>query len=107
MDDAAVYRLREDLAVVTTLDFMTPVVDDPATFGAIAATNAVSDVFAMGGHPVLALAIAAYPKEDDPAILAAIMRGGAVRAAASAGETICEPARQPPKAAAATSAKVK
>lgn len=77
MDDAAVYRLGPDLAVVATLDFFTPLVDDPVTFGRIAATNAMSDVFAMGGTPILGLAIAGYPKDGDLAVLGEIMRGGA------------------------------
>ena len=82
MDDAAVYRISDELAVVGTLDFFTPIVDDPATFGAIAATNAISDVYAMGGRPLFALAIAAYPKDGDLAVLGEIMRGGAEVAAA-------------------------
>jgi selenide, water dikinase len=77
MDDAAVYRISDELAVVGTLDFFTPIVDDPATFGAIAATNAISDVYAMGGRPLFALAIAAYPKDGDMAVLGEIMRAGA------------------------------
>jgi selenide, water dikinase len=77
LDDACVYRLRDDLAVVASVDFFTPIVDDPRTFGAIAAVNALSDLFAMGATPTLALAVCAYPKEADPAALAAIMAGGA------------------------------
>ena len=61
-DDAAVYRLDDERALVFTLDFFPPIVDDPATFGAIAATNALNDVFAMGGRPLLALSIAAFPE---------------------------------------------
>ncbi|HEX2504154.1 MAG TPA: selenide, water dikinase SelD, partial [Miltoncostaeaceae bacterium] len=76
-DDAAAYRVRDDLAVVASVDFFTPVVDDPATFGAIAATNALSDLHAMGAAPAFALAVAAHPADGDPADLAAIMRGGA------------------------------
>ncbi len=82
MDDAAVYRISDDLAVAGTLDFFTPIVDDPATFGAIAATNAISDIYAMGGRPLFALAIAAYPKDGDLAVLGQILRGGAEVAAA-------------------------
>ncbi len=82
MDDAAVYRISDDLAVAGTLDFFTPIVDDPATFGAIAATNAISDIYAMGGRPMFALAIAAYPKDGDLAVLGEILRGGAEVAAA-------------------------
>ena len=65
-DDAAVYRINAQTAVVATLDFFAPVVDDPHTYGAIAAANAMSDVYAMGGEVVLALNIAAFP-EDLPA----------------------------------------
>src|SRR5881275_2635872 len=62
-DDAAVYRLDDERALIFTLDFFPPVVDDPADYGAIAATNALNDVFAMGGTPLLALSIAAFPEE--------------------------------------------
>src|ERR671911_12702 len=62
-DDAAVYRLDDERALIFTLDFFPPLVDDPADFGAIAATNALNDVFAMGGTPLLALSIAAFPEE--------------------------------------------
>lgn len=75
-DDAAVYRLNEDQALIQTLDFFTPVVDDPYTFGQIAAANALSDVYAMGGEPFLALNIVCFPDCLDPAILAEILRGG-------------------------------
>lgn len=75
-DDAGVYRLSADLALVQTVDFFTPIVDDPFTFGAIAAANALSDVYAMGGVPISALAIVAYPPNGRPDILEAIMRGG-------------------------------
>ena len=61
-DDAAVYRLRDDLAVVVTTDFFTPIVDDPYDWGRIAATNALSDVYAMGGTPLLALNLVAWPR---------------------------------------------
>jgi len=81
MDDAAVYRIREDLALVGTVDFFTPIVDDPETYGRIAATNALSDVFAMGATPVFALAVGAFPKDGDMATLGAIFRGGAEVAA--------------------------
>jgi selenide,water dikinase len=76
-DDAGVYLLAPDLALVQTVDFFTPIVDDPFTFGAIAAANAVSDVYAMGGRPVSALAILCYPVKGDLDDLAAIMNGGA------------------------------
>jgi selenide,water dikinase len=79
-DDAAVYRLNDDLALVATVDFFPPMVDDPATFGAIAATNAISDVYAMGGRPLLALNIVAFPDTLDGGILTEILRGGAEQA---------------------------
>src|SRR6266702_7634422 len=62
-DDAAVYRLDDDRALVFTIDFFPPIVDDPDDFGTIAATNALNDVFAMGGSPLLALSVAAFPEE--------------------------------------------
>ena len=71
-DDAAVYKLDDDKAIVFTLDFFPPLVDDPATFGRIAATNALNDVFAMGGAPLLALSIAAFPEELPTEVLAAV-----------------------------------
>src|SRR4051812_38787140 len=71
-DDAAVYKLDDERALVFTLDFFPPVVDDPADFGAIAATNALNDVFAMGGTPLLALSIAAFPEELPVEMLAEI-----------------------------------
>jgi selenide,water dikinase len=73
-DDAAVYRLDDERAIVFTLDFFPPLVDDPATFGRIAATNALNDVFAMGGSPLLALSIAAFPEELPTDVLAAVFR---------------------------------
>jgi selenide,water dikinase len=76
-DDAGVYRWDEGSALVQTVDFFTPVVDDPATYGAIAAANALSDVYAMGGRPLTALAIAGFPKDDvDEATIRAIFLGG-------------------------------
>ncbi len=76
-DDAGVYRLSHDLALVQTVDFFTPVVDDPYDFGRIAATNALSDIYAMGGTPVTALNIAAFPIDDlDGSILRRILEGG-------------------------------
>jgi selenide,water dikinase len=71
-DDAAVYKLDDERAIVFTLDFFPPLVDDPATFGRIAATNALNDVFAMGGVPLLALSIAAFPEELPTEVLAAV-----------------------------------
>ena len=76
-DDAGVYRWDEASALVQTVDFFTPVVDDPATYGAIAAANALSDVYAMGGRPLTALAVAGFPKDDvDEATIRAIFLGG-------------------------------
>ncbi len=76
-DDAGVYRLRDDLALVQTLDFFTPIVDDPFEYGRIAALNSINDVWAMGGTPVTALAITCFPKKGvDFEILKEIMRGG-------------------------------
>jgi selenide, water dikinase len=83
-DDAAVYRLDDGRALVFTVDFFPPVVDDPADFGAIAATNALNDVYAMGGVPLLALSIAAFPEELPTELLAAII-GGADEAVRAAG----------------------
>ncbi|MDX6480143.1 MAG: selenide, water dikinase [Gaiellaceae bacterium] len=74
-DDAAVYRLDDDRALVFTLDFFPPLVDDPALFGCIAATNALNDVFAMGGVPLLALSIAAFPEELETEVVAAVFAG--------------------------------
>jgi selenide,water dikinase len=76
-DDAGVYRLTPELALVQTVDFFTPIVDDPRTYGAIAAANALSDVYAMGGRPISALSIVAYPAQGDPSDLEEILRGGA------------------------------
>jgi selenide,water dikinase len=76
-DDAGVFRLDEDRALVQTVDFFTPVVDDPGAFGRIAAANALSDIYAMGGRPLTALSIAAFPDRDFPEEwTAAIVRGG-------------------------------
>jgi selenide,water dikinase len=76
-DDAGVYLLREDLAIVQTVDFFTPIVDDPYVYGQIAALNSINDVWAMAGTPLTALAITCFPKKGvDPAILGEIMRGG-------------------------------
>jgi selenide,water dikinase len=76
-DDAGVYRLRDDLALVQTLDFFTPIVDDPFDYGRIAALNSINDVWAMAGTPITAMAITCFPKKGvDPVILAEIMRGG-------------------------------
>lgn len=84
-DDAAVYRINATTAVVATLDFFAPVVDDAYTYGAIAAANAMSDVFAMGGEVLFALNIAAFPESLLPAQQTAILRGGAEKVAAAGG----------------------
>ena len=76
-DDAGVYLLRYDIGLVQTVDFFTPIVDDPYDFGRIAATNALSDVYAMGGRPLSALNIVAFPEDLDLSILAQILEGGA------------------------------
>ena len=76
-DDAAVYKISEELAVIQTVDFFTPVTDDPYLFGQIAAANALSDVYAMGGEPKLALNLAAFPNCLDTEILGEILKGGA------------------------------
>ncbi|MEX0683046.1 MAG: selenide, water dikinase SelD [Dehalococcoidia bacterium] len=76
-DDAAVYRLSDEQAVVLTVDFFAPLVDDPYDYGAISATNAMSDVYAMGGEVVLALNVAAFPEDMAPDTVAKVIRGGA------------------------------
>lgn len=75
-DDAGVYRISDSLAVVQTVDFFPPIVDDPYQFGQIAAANALSDVYAMGGRPITALNIVAFPASKPPSILGEILRGG-------------------------------
>src|SRR6188768_3740992 len=81
-DDAAVYKLSDDLALVLTTDFFTPVVDSPYDFGAVAAANALSDVYAMGGTPIAALSIVGFPDALlGPEVLVEILRGGAEKAA--------------------------
>ena len=75
-DDAAVYRLTDELALVQTVDFFTPIVDDPSLFGEVAAANSLSDVYAMGGRPISALTIVAFPAASPPEILEQILRGG-------------------------------
>src|SRR5712664_4579625 len=84
-DDAAVYRLAPDLAIVETVDFFPPVVDDPWTWGAVAAVNAMSDVYAMGGEVLFALAVAGFPRDMDKAIVTEVFRGGAEMVAAAGG----------------------
>ena len=95
-DDAAVYRLTDELCVVQTVDFFPPIVDDPYDFGAIAAANAFSDVYAMGGTPLLALNTVCFPEDLDKKILIEILRGGADVAAEAGvliagGHTIRDP----------------
>ncbi len=96
-DDAAVYQLRDDLAAVLTTDFFTPIVDDAYDWGRIAATNALSDVYAMGGTPVLALNLVGWPTDDLPLeLLARVLAGGAdvvraVGAVLAGGHTITDP----------------
>jgi selenide,water dikinase len=75
-DDAAVFRLSDEMAIIQTVDFFTPIVDDPFTFGAISAANSMSDVYAMGGDVLFALNVAAFPDSLDPSILSAIFKGG-------------------------------
>jgi selenide,water dikinase len=84
-DDAAVYRLDDERALIFTLDFFPPVVDDPADYGAIAATNALNDVFAMGGSPLLALSIAAFPESLPTQMLAAIFAAADEQVRAAGG----------------------
>jgi selenide, water dikinase len=84
-DDAAVYRLDDERALIFTLDFFPPVVDDPADYGAIAAANALNDVFAMGGAPLLALSIAAFPEELPVEMLAAIFAAADAQVRAAGG----------------------
>src|SRR5438552_14182605 len=80
-DDAAVYRLNDSQALVATTDFFTPLVDDPYDFGRVAATNALSDVYAMGARPVMALNLVAWPREGLPfELLARVIDGGAAAA---------------------------
>jgi selenide,water dikinase len=76
-DDAAVYQLTPDQAIISTIDFFTPVVDDPYDYGAIAAANSMSDIYAMGGEVTFALNVGAFPADMDPAIVSEILRGGA------------------------------
>src|SRR5918911_8126 len=84
-DDAAVYRISDDLALVETVDFFPPVVDDAWTWGAVAAANAMSDVYAMGGEVLFALAVAGFPRDMDKTIIAEVFRGGAEKVAEAGG----------------------
>jgi selenide,water dikinase len=84
-DDAAVYRLSDEQALIFTLDFFTPIVDDPYIYGAVAAANAMSDVYAMGGQVLLALSIAAFPPQLPAAAVSEILRGAAEKVAEAGG----------------------
>ena len=84
-DDAAVYRITDEIAVVETVDFFPPIVDDPYTYGAIAAANSMSDVYAMGGRVIFALNVAGFPREFPTEIIAEIFRGGADKVAEAGG----------------------
>jgi selenide,water dikinase len=84
-DDAAVYRVAADLAIVETVDFFPPVVDDAYTWGAIAAANAMSDVYAMGGQVMFALAVAGFPRDFPKSLIAEVFRGGAEKVAEAGG----------------------
>ena len=75
-DDAAIYKINEDIAIIQCLDFFTPIVDDPYTYGQIAAANALSDIYAMGGEPKLAMNIVCFPDCLEPEVLAEILKGG-------------------------------
>lgn len=75
-DDAGVFRLRDDVALVQTVDFFTPVADEPEVYGRVAAVNALNDIYAMGGKPLTALAIVCYPQKEEMAVLGQILRGG-------------------------------
>src|SRR5687768_3179535 len=74
--DAGVFRLRDDVALVQTVDFFTPIADDPRVYGRIAAINALNDVYAMGGIPITALSIVCYPQKEDFEVLGEILAGG-------------------------------
>lgn len=94
-DDAAVYRLNADQAIIETADFFPPIVDDPFTFGAIAAANALSDIYAMGGQPLFAINLAAFPDDLPLEVISEILRGGAEKmreagAAIAGGHTVSD-----------------
>ncbi|MBI4561512.1 MAG: selenide, water dikinase SelD, partial [Candidatus Rokubacteria bacterium] len=84
-DDAAVYRIADEIAIVETVDFFPPIVDDPYVYGAIAAANAMSDVYAMGGRVIFALNVAGFPREFPRDLIAEIFRGGADKVAEAGG----------------------
>src|SRR5215471_2575613 len=87
-DDAGVYRLREDLALVSTADFITPVIDDPFLYGQVAASNSLSDVYAMGGSVVSVLNLCAFPKPLEPTVAHEILEGGASKVAEAGGSIL-------------------
>jgi selenide,water dikinase len=87
-DDAGVYLVGDGIALVQTVDFFTPIVDEPDVFGQIAAANSLSDVYAMGGRPVSALSIVGFPEKGDPALLEEILRGGLAKMAEAACSVI-------------------
>lgn len=94
-DDAAIYKLNDSQAIISTMDFFPPVVDDAYDFGAIAAANALSDVYAMGGEPLFAINLAAWPEDLNPSLLADVLRGGAEKvkeagAAVAGGHTVTD-----------------
>lgn len=90
-DDAAVYRLSESQAIIQTLDFFPPMVEDPYLFGQIAATNALSDVWAMGGEVLTAMNIVAYPDRQDLSALGEILRGGRGKGPGGGGDSLRRP----------------
>ena len=87
-DDAAVYKINDDLAVIQTLDFFTPIVDDPYDYGAIAAANAMSDIYAMGGEVTVCMNICGFPPDLPQEIVAEILRGGAEKVAEAGGALV-------------------
>ena len=87
-DDAAVYRLNDEQAIITTTDFFPPVVDDPYDFGAIAAANALSDIYAMGGEPLFAINLVAFPNNLAQTVLRDVLRGGAEKVAEAGGVVV-------------------
>lgn len=96
MEDAGVYKLNDNLALVQTVDFFTPITDDPYTFGEIAGTNSLSDIYAMGGEALTALSIACFPDDLDPQIMAEILKGGEAKLAEAGvallgGHTVSDP----------------
>ncbi len=87
-DDAAVYRISDDTALLLTVDFFTPIVDDPYDFGRITAANALSDIYAMGGKPLAAMNLLAFPCKMDPEVVAEVLRGGAETVIAAGAVTV-------------------